>query len=106
MNRRNAERSRPDRLRVLFPCTGDSCRSQMAEGWARALRGGVIEPYSAGLEPHVLDPPAAVTRPGYSMGYLSPQSARRASSVSRIDSVSSSGMTSLSVRPARRQSMT
>ena len=38
--------------KVLFLCTGNSCRSQMAEGWARALRGDVIEPYSAGVEPH------------------------------------------------------
>ena len=39
-------------LKVLFLCTGNSCRSQMAEGWARALKGDVIEPYSAGVEPH------------------------------------------------------
>ena len=37
---------------MLFLCTGNSCRSQMAEGWARYLRGGVIEPYSAGIERH------------------------------------------------------
>jgi len=40
------------RLRVLFLCTGNSCRSQMAEGWARALRSDSIEPYSAGTDPH------------------------------------------------------
>ena len=45
-------------LRVLFLCTGNSCRSQMAEGWARHLKGGVIEPYSAGIDPHGLDPRA------------------------------------------------
>ena len=44
------------RLRVLFLCTGNSCRSQMAEGWARRLRGDAIEPYSAGVETHGLDP--------------------------------------------------
>jgi arsenate reductase (thioredoxin) len=38
------------RLKILFLCTGNSCRSQMAEGWARHLRGDVIEPYSAGIE--------------------------------------------------------
>jgi arsenate reductase (thioredoxin) len=48
----------PDRRKVLFLCTGNSCRSQMAEGWARHLRGGLIEPYSAGIEPHGLDPRA------------------------------------------------
>ena len=45
-------------LKVLFLCTGNSCRSQMAEGWARRLRGDVIEPYSAGIETHGLNPRA------------------------------------------------
>ena len=46
------------KMKVLFLCTGNSCRSQMAEGWARHLKGDVIEPYSAGVEPHELDPRA------------------------------------------------
>jgi len=46
------------RLRILFLCTGNSCRSQMAEGWARHLRGDVLEPYSAGVEVHGLNPRA------------------------------------------------
>ena len=46
------------KLKVLFLCTGNSCRSQMAEGWARRLKGNVIEPYSAGIEPRGLDPRA------------------------------------------------
>src|SRR5689334_11641485 len=37
------------KLRVLFLCTGNSCRSQMAEGWVRHLKDDLIEPYSAGL---------------------------------------------------------
>ena len=37
---------------VLFLCTGNSCRSQMAEGWAKYLHGDIIEPYSAGTEIH------------------------------------------------------
>ncbi len=41
-----------ERLKVMFLCTGNSCRSQMAEGWAKALKGDVIEAYSAGIEPH------------------------------------------------------
>jgi len=45
-------------MKVLFLCTGNSCRSQMAEGWARALKSGVIEPYSAGTDPRPLDPRA------------------------------------------------
>jgi len=43
------------RLKVLFLCTGNSCRSQMAEGWARLLKGDAIAPYSAGIETHGLD---------------------------------------------------
>lgn len=44
------------RTRILFLCTGNSCRSQMAEGWARALKGDAIEAYSAGIETHGLNP--------------------------------------------------
>ena len=47
-----------DKLRVLFLCTGNSCRSQMAEGWARHLKGDVIEAHSAGTEPKDVDPRA------------------------------------------------
>ena len=46
------------KLRVLFLCTGNSCRSQMAEGWTRRLKSDVIEPYSAGIETHGLNPNA------------------------------------------------
>lgn len=46
------------RTKVLFLCAGNSCRSQMAEGWARELKGDVIEPHSAGLEARGLDPRA------------------------------------------------
>ena len=41
-----------NKLKVLFLCTGNSCRSQMAEGWARRLKGDAVEPYSAGIDPH------------------------------------------------------
>lgn len=41
-----------DKLKILFLCTGNSCRSQMAEGWARALKSDQIEAYSAGVSPH------------------------------------------------------
>ena len=47
-----------DRCRVLFLCTGNSCRSQMAEGWTRAMWGDRIEAYSAGIETHGLNPNA------------------------------------------------
>ena len=42
--------------RILFLCTGNSCRSQMAEGFARALRPDALEPYSAGVERHGMNP--------------------------------------------------
>ena len=47
-----------DKMKMLFLCTGNSCRSQMAEGWARHLRGDRIEPYSAGIEKYGLNPQA------------------------------------------------
>lgn len=43
------------KTKVLFLCTGNSCRSQMAEGWARALKPDCIEAYSAGIEEHGLN---------------------------------------------------
>jgi len=45
-----------NKLKILFLCTGNSCRSQMAEGWCRHLKGDIIEAYSAGIETHGLNP--------------------------------------------------
>ena len=45
-----------DKLKILFLCTGNSCRSQMAEGWARTLKGDAVDAYSAGIETHGLNP--------------------------------------------------
>ena len=45
-------------IKLLFLCTGNSCRSQMAEGWARHLKSGQFEAYSAGIETHGLNPDA------------------------------------------------
>jgi arsenate reductase len=47
-----------NKLKVLFLCTGNSCRSQMAEGWARHLKGNELEVWSAGIETHGLNPHA------------------------------------------------
>ena len=44
--------------KVLFLCTGNACRSQMAEGWARHLHGNDIEVWSAGVAPAGVDPRA------------------------------------------------
>lgn len=45
----------PEKIKILFLCTGNSCRSQMAEGWARHLKGDSLEAWSAGTEPKELD---------------------------------------------------
>jgi arsenate reductase (thioredoxin) len=44
--------------RVLFLCTANSCRSQMAEGWLRHLAGGRFEAASAGAHPSRVNPDA------------------------------------------------
>ena len=49
-----------DKLKVLFLCTGNSCRSQMAEGWTRHIKSNTIEPYSAGIVAHGLNPRAVL----------------------------------------------
>lgn len=46
------------KIRILFLCTGNSCRSQMAEGWGRHVKGEEIEAYSAGVSPRGVDPRA------------------------------------------------
>lgn len=45
-------------MKVLFLCTGNSCRSQMAEGWAKALKSDQFDAYSAGTLAHGLNPNA------------------------------------------------
>jgi len=56
MIRAAIQRAREPKLKVLFLCTGNSCRGQMAEGWTRHLKGDLIEGYSAGIETHGLNP--------------------------------------------------
>ncbi|HAG22593.1 MAG: hypothetical protein PWR02_1494 [Synergistales bacterium] len=46
------------KLKVLFLCTGNSCRSQMAEGWSRFLKADVIDAWSAGIDPTKVNPKA------------------------------------------------
>ena len=46
-------------MKILFLCTGNSCRSQMAEGWAKALKADKFEAFSAGTNPQGLNPHAA-----------------------------------------------
>jgi len=47
-----------DKIKVLFLCTGNSCRSQIAEGWARHLKDDIIEAFSAGVWPVGINPKA------------------------------------------------
>jgi arsenate reductase (thioredoxin) len=46
---------------ILFLCTGNSCRSQMAEGFGRALKGEYLTFYSAGIKKHGLNPYAVAS---------------------------------------------
>jgi arsenate reductase (thioredoxin) len=46
----------PRKLNVIFICFGNSCRSQMAEGWARHLHPDTLNAFSAGIEPRRIDP--------------------------------------------------
>lgn len=50
--------------RVLFLCTGNACRSQMAEGWLRHLGGDAYEVFSAGIEAHGKNPRAIAVMQG------------------------------------------
>ena len=45
-------------VNILYLCTGNSCRSQIAEGWTRQLGGNRVEVQSAGIEAHGKNPRA------------------------------------------------
>ena len=49
-----------EKIKILFLCSANSCRSQMAEGWARALKGDEVEPHSAGIVSGGLNPSAVI----------------------------------------------
>ena len=63
-----------DKLKILFFCTGNSCRSQMAEGWANYLLGDKILAYSAGIEIHGLNPLAVKVMAEYGIDISRQQS--------------------------------
>ncbi|MBI5593762.1 MAG: arsenate reductase ArsC [Deltaproteobacteria bacterium] len=50
-----SEQAGKQKLKILFLCTGNTCRSQMAEGMTRHLKSDIIEPYSAGVDPGVMN---------------------------------------------------
>jgi arsenate reductase len=54
----NMERKMTNKKRILYLCTGNSCRSQMAEAWTRHLKKDHFEPYSAGVKARAVDPRA------------------------------------------------
>ena len=62
-------------MNILYLCTGNSCRSQMAEGWTRHLGGADIAVRSAGLEAHGLNPNAVATMREAGVDISSQQSA-------------------------------
>jgi len=68
---------------VLFLCTGNSCRSQMAEGWARHFHGETIEAYSAGIESHGMNPNAMQVMKEAGVD-ISGQSSKLADSLSHV----------------------
>jgi arsenate reductase len=51
--------SESTKKKILFLCTGNSCRSQMGEGFANTLQGEYFEAYSAGVNPSMVNPRAA-----------------------------------------------
>ncbi|WP_146524599.1 arsenate reductase ArsC [Novipirellula artificiosorum] len=68
---------------VLFLCTGNSCRSQMAEGWAKHFHGDTIEAYSAGIETHGMNPHAIAMMKEAGVD-ISSQSSKLADSLSKV----------------------
>lgn len=68
---------------VLFLCTGNSCRSQMAEGWARHFHGDTIVGYSAGIETHGMNPNAMQVMKEVGVD-ISGQSSKLASSLADV----------------------
>ncbi|QDT33015.1 arsenate reductase ArsC [Thalassoglobus polymorphus] len=71
------------KTQVLFLCTGNSCRSQMAEGWARLLHRDKIDVYSAGIEAHGMNPNAVKVMAEAGVD-ISGQSSKLASSLEDI----------------------
>lgn len=60
-NDKNLRDTRVARQRVLFLCIHNSCRSQIAEAWARELKPNEVDAYSAGVEPTQIDPRTIAT---------------------------------------------
>ncbi|HEB57382.1 MAG TPA: arsenate reductase (thioredoxin) [Gammaproteobacteria bacterium] len=63
-------------MKLLFLCTGNACRSQMAEGWARTLASDEFDVYSAGIEAHGLNPRAVAVMQEAGLDISSQESTR------------------------------
>ena len=74
----------PNKTKVLLLCIHNSCRSQMAEGFMRSLRGDEFEPYSAGSEPTIVHP-LAVTVMGEVGIEISNQRSKRVEDLGQSD---------------------
>jgi len=68
-------------MHVLFLCTGNSCRSQMAEGWARHYAPAQIQVQSAGIEAHGKNPRAIAVMAEAGVDISSQESTRLVSSM-------------------------
>ena len=71
-------------LKILFLCTGNSCRSQMAEGWARQFHGDRLEVHSAGTRPGRIDPRAVIVM-GEAGGDLSTHHAKHLAELEEVE---------------------
>ncbi|MEJ2362442.1 MAG: arsenate reductase (thioredoxin) [Gammaproteobacteria bacterium] len=68
-------------MHVLFLCTGNSCRSQMAEGWARQFAPATIQVQSAGIEAHGKNPRAIAVMAEAGVDIASQESTKLVSSM-------------------------
>ncbi|MFZ3048709.1 MAG: arsenate reductase ArsC [Desulfatirhabdiaceae bacterium] len=57
----NRNQKQKQKFKILFLCTGNTCRSQMAEGLTRHLKSHIIEPWSAGIDPGTVNPLAILS---------------------------------------------
>ena len=71
-------------MKILFLCTGNSCRSQMAEAWGRALKAGELTFFSAGIAPHGLDPRAVAVMAEAGVD-MSPQYSKHVNDLAGVD---------------------
>ena len=70
--------------KILFLCTGNSCRSQMAEGLAKHFRGDVLEAYSAGIETHGMNPNAVAVMRELGIDILKDQRSKLFSDIAHV----------------------